>query len=657
MSRRADEGNVTGAPRTRRTGHVTVNPIKVLQSIRSKKDALQFLERLSLVADDVKSYPDLTPEPPLVVGITENASRHKWESATGKILQRHGKWVSRFASKVDSFTIVDDPPTKEALRNERLKASGWENVTDLEVPSPPRQPHRKALHEEMALNPDTIESSQRQLCCAYCWLGVSSAPAIRVCCPHCFTIAHRACVEAHSTTACVFCQEDMTAQSLNDDARYSKKLNEHRRLVAAIRIQACVRRACKRNQWFRLLSATKTLQRAIRRKIYSGKRSKTLRAALRPLRFRIFDIMVRASSWPQSDAHHEIGSLAAGSYEDNFGWRADASGGGGGGGVEGVALKLLRHDHKVNPTYVQSPPKTHRFNHGDYILILTTSETDNLQYIFPRGFKVNKPKPNAPFERPNTHDTSKTKQLFRVDIPMSVVAPHHNLHHHTHYHHDSVHLVPTAGPAYVLCPEHTGMVEVCFTLVRVLEWPRCVVVGQTKQNVQELQRLKRVGVFKSQLLADSTAWTYPSVGEFISKINFTTPPFRETINDGINQLSGGSLRWAFFTHTNESDNHAAYIFIHESPNKLSTKKKAWCVLIDRVARFYLGPPSMNAKKEVDLSRAYVSTVHGQEGMLRIKASSLSLFVCGLTLKDQRAWTRKMIEQSLSASHTHTHSLA
>lgn len=650
MSRRTDDGNL--GSRTRRTGHVTVNPLKVLRSIRSKTDALQYLERLSIFADDAKNYPDLTPEPPLVVGITENATRREWESATESILHRKTSWVSRFASRVvdsSAFTILDDPLTKEALRNERIKASGWENVIDLKVPSPPGQARVKELYEEMAPNDSALETSHRQLYCSYCWLGVSSAPAVRARCPHCFTIAHLACMEAQSS-ACLFCKEDMSAQSSSDGVRYIKKLNEHRRLVAAIRIQAFIRRSCKRSQWRRLLSATKTLQRAIRRKIYFGKRSRNLRAALRPLRFRIFDVMVRASSWPQSDAHHEIGSLAAGFYEDNFGWRADVANGGGG-REEGAAMKLLRHDHKVSPAYAQSPPKTQRFNHGDQILIVTSSETDNLQEIFPRGFKVNKPKHNTAFERPSKLDLSKNKQLFRVDIPMSVIAPHH---HHQHHHHDdasSLHLVPTTGPAYVLCPEHTGMVEVCFTLVRVLDWPRSVVVGQTKQNVQELQRLKRVGVFKSQLNSDSTAWTYPSAGEFVSKIAFTTPLPREVINDGINLLSGGSLRWAFLSHTNESENHAAHVFLYESPNKLSTKKKAWCVLIDRVARFYFGPPSMNSKKEVDLMSAYVSTVHGQDGMLRIKAPAqqLQLFVCGLALKDQRAWTRKMIEQSLSAN--------
>lgn len=116
--------------------------------------------------------------------------RHEtdWDERITRITSRKSKWLERFADELEDCQIIHPPPTREELREERIIASGWENIkiptTDL---TKPLQPVRV---QPLRAYPDHLPSVSL---CHYCKLGVAlGAESIR--CLSCPLLIHLACL-------------------------------------------------------------------------------------------------------------------------------------------------------------------------------------------------------------------------------------------------------------------------------------------------------------------------------------------------------------------------------------------------------------------------------------------------------------------------------
>lgn len=648
-------GRVSGIKGVRTT--MDMNSIHLLSLLKTKKERLVLMEQIAMIKDDVSAY--IAPEKSIVLknefGTTEWKERLK---GLDERQRSQSRWIQRFEKRMKHLEIIDPKPTKEQLRSERIEKSGWKNCP-MKLPTRIAPVEAESM-DEMALNTDYNENSDRQLFCLVCWGIVEPVGAL--CCSHCFVVAHSSCIPVLSreddalgpgTFSCPFCVDEMAAYNNLLHTRYQLKQKEHRKIVAVLRLQSWVRRCCKRMWYLRLSSAIKTVQRTIRKRIYHSRLSKAIREAPRPIRLRFHSLMLYCSRSDEVAAvahkellvaprvlHAEVGSMPAGLYEEKFGWNASPKRL----PNDSEIVKVLKARHKSAPSYAeQPPPKSARYAPGEYFLVLTAHEAVNNEFTFPVGFNVS----NREKRKPDESATKAVRQLYRCDIPMNVLET------STEHLHDGseivtvVHLGIASGREYLLIPRTNAMVDIAWSAVRVREWPKCDILGQACINVQSLQGKKKCSMFHSQLCTDSSIWHVPMVGEESSKINIVPPssssrPRRPLPEDSRLGVVGG-LTWTFLAHTDESENQSGYCMLHTGPSLQTNKKKFWCLLLDRVFYTFHGSSS-RPKNVLEIKNCTVSPIAGQEGMVRIKGPGETLFVGIDGARDSKGWTRKLCSQ-------------
>lgn len=165
--------------------------------------------------------------------------RHEtdWDDRTMRITSRKSKWLERFADELDDSQIVHPPPTREELRQERILASGWENIkiptTDL---TKPLQPMRV---RPLRAYPDHLPSVSL---CHYCKKGVAlGAESVR--CVSCPLLTHLECLPQPEEFRVLTLQRQMELQqrlvalthSRGDHDRHRHDHNRRNNRIAALR--------------------------------------------------------------------------------------------------------------------------------------------------------------------------------------------------------------------------------------------------------------------------------------------------------------------------------------------------------------------------------------------------------------------------------------
>jgi hypothetical protein len=124
-------------------------------------------------------------------GLVPPKDNHDWVNVVGRIQRRPKGWMNRFANKIDERNIVTVPLTKMEEREQRILASGWQNVTYTKEDLAKLKPIEvKPVH--MQPFPTELNDYAMNLC-SFCGKLVSRG-AHRVQCQHCSTVSHVQCI-------------------------------------------------------------------------------------------------------------------------------------------------------------------------------------------------------------------------------------------------------------------------------------------------------------------------------------------------------------------------------------------------------------------------------------------------------------------------------
>jgi len=684
MVEKRQRGRVTGVQGVRST--FSMNQVALLGLLKTKRERLDMMERISLASEHSNIEPYLKPEPPLVLN-NEFGGPSEWKIRKNNVLGRSGqsdkRWISRFEQRMQSLDIIEPRPKKDDVIAEKIAKSGWVNCPinqrDLQVPK--FEPNRN-IDQVLQSLPMDNEGMFHQSFCAKCWQGISTAPDSRLCCNHCLTVIHTKCVDVSQRYrkdqyTCAFCYDDFYHGLDVQQIRYQKEMDAYQRLKACIKLQAFARLVAKRLRFLRIESALKTVQRAIRQRLYYANRAKAVREAKRPIRIRIHDIILYGDienledqeeaaqggdltlgplEWPRSSLVTELGSIPSAYYESKFGWSCAASNntksigdavdvveGGDSSNSSLQVLRILQDRHRTAPQYVENPLPSLRLSKGDVMLIVTLNESPNREQTFPTdGFKIMKDRRLVRPKKIGEHERKKSKQLARFDIPLEYAGiDKHGGRGHCYTVRD--------GREYLLFPYVTAMIDITWSIVRVKDWPKCEMLGQTFSNLQSLQKRKFSIVFVSNFCSESSTWVFPQVGDECSKMGFSTVNksgcFIAPGADIGQSLSAGALTWSAISHTEEGQNSAGNFYFFSGPSiHSSAKKKMWCVLIDRIFFIFVPGQSMcRPKKVFDMKICQVGGISGEDasGMIRIKATSETLFILPSLIRESKSWLKKL----------------
>jgi len=632
----------------------------LLSLAKTRDDCLAAIERIASHDMEIKHL--VAPEPPIVLsnefGVTE------WTRKVTAINKR-SNWISRFERRMDQLEIVEPKPSKEVLRAAKLQLSGWYNcpVEIKALPSPIRT-RDQSIDSVMTTTSVVDEESNRQLFCSICWGGVSSSPSARICCNHCFTVAHASCLASSSSSAgytCAFCRDDFSAflgQSEND---FKEKLKTHARQLAAIKLQTFLRANCKRRWFLRIESALRTIQRAIRQKIYYISRSKKIRETLRPLRLRFHSVVLYGGgdssttdifSKPLEQTNEVIGTIPSAFYESKLGCNASPKAQ----SDDTEVMSILKSRHQCAPEYFENPPSSHKFLKGEFLLVVTANEATNSEKVFDvERYKIMRNQDKRILAelwgRKAANQRRRLKQLYRLDIPLDL--------------HEEKSVTVQGRVAtrrtfrvqdardYALLSSVSAMVDLTLSIVQVREWPRCEILGQAFINLQAIQKRKQTVVLCSHFSVNENLWHIPQVGGegtkmSISKRNGSLAV--EAAADAAAQAEVGlarvmgALTWTCIAHTDECSNHAGWIYTHMSPSLNSGKRRVWAVLIDKILHLFTGSSNKSYKK-FEIAKCNITSAEEGE-MIRIKTPLDTTYFSCPTTKDARLWSRKLTKLQL-----------
>ena len=584
---------------------------------------------------DVVAPTFLMPEPE--VEFLNSGANSRWAVAKETACRGNdpsSSWINRFSLRVEELEIVVPRKSKAALAEKRLLDSGWRNVP-MRPGDPPATRPEGGFAEMGGFFAG--ETGDRSLLCFVCMLAVDAQQAFR--CPHCPCVSHVACrSEGSSMMACPFCSDDLTHEILLQRKRYAHTLILHVELKASIRLQAWTRGRCRRWWWIKLRSAVKSIQQAVRRRIYMARNAKSKREALRPFRVRINHVVIYAITVgdtlpPPLEVnvgkhllHAEISSLPAGLYEKFFGCGTGSS--------EGEAADLpciWFAGHRNAPHYSgwegKSTPsaaaKGTKVENGSYVLQVCVNESLNLETTFP---KVEK---KQLFTRPVP--PHKGKQLHRFDILLSCTQVHQT---------GSTFCVK--GLNYLLIPAVRATTEVTLTLVEIKQWPKGFIRGQAKLNCQNFLSRRSACIIESQLCSDPSAWTNPASedGLKLSYLSWRRHLQQQQQHSDPNCVkSVGLVSWLILPHTDESDQQAGWVNIHSG----QIVRRQWCVLIDKSLMLFQNPHELKPYRDIPLSQCSMSFDHNN--LIRLKTASDLLHLSAAQPKDNKRWTMKISTQS------------
>jgi len=131
----------------------------------------------------------------------------------------------------------------------------------------------------------------------------------------------------------------------------------------------------------------------------------------------------------------------------------------------------------------------------------------------------------------------------------------------------------------------------------------------------------------------------------------TSASKNKLLRDACSQYVGGVLTWSLlsFGHS-ELSNEAGYLILLSQEFVTSTKRKCWCLLIDRMLMIYSIDKSgenVTLKQQLELTQAAVSLLDCE--VIKIKTSAETLFLHCITQKEHDVWFRKLYMQSSSHS--------
>lgn len=106
------------------------------------------------------------------------------------------------------------------------------------------------------------------------------------------------------------------------------------------------------------------------------------------------------------------------------------------------------------------------------------------------------------------------------------------------------------------------------------------------------------------------------------------------------------MTWTLMTVSYQDANHASRLISYDSASIGSGKKIVWCILIDHVLSiFRSGHFDMIPLESIELKSTFVSLL--DDGVIKVKASSHSVFLGSDDIKESKRWFEKLYNQSNS----------
>lgn len=600
--------------------------LAMLSLLKTKAERINLLQQMAGISDEV--HPRyLAPEAEVVLN---DSTGTPWALRTAAVANRRiasnncASWLSRFSETVDSMTVVLPRLAKEELRDMRIAASGWKN-TPVRIGETPAQIPDKNVAET---TPPMHREEERQLLCYVCMWGIDAFSMETVCCPHCTCVAHEDCAArvGASPSFCQFCLDDTGDTNRIKRVAWQRDFEIYSRTRAAIRLQAFVRAQCKRRLWQRLRSAIRSIQQAIRVRLFSAKLAKARREGLRPVRLKInhivlFDMVgeLKEVTVAKQSKHEEIGSIPAGLYERIFGFGAEISTSA---YSTNDVLANLGDRHKNAPQYNgwEPLPSRTKLPSGSFVLQVCINEAQNLERVF-----ATIEKKGVLFKRPAP--AYKGRQLHRVDIPLAEAEVIHT----------TGRFIVASGLDYILIPAVRATSELTLTLCQIREWPKACIRGQAKLNIQDVLSKKKCIASESHLCSISEDWVNPSPEDGCKMVYLSWCRAHSLPHSPLQVNSIGLVSYCIISHTDEDAQQAGWINIHVG----ASKRRIWAVLMDRVLMFFQGG-ALRPKKTIYIQQCTVSV--GAEDIIKVKTPMETIYISSASTtgrKEFRSWLRKM----------------
>eukprot|EP01042_Synura_sphagnicola_P000019 gene19-18_t len=219
--------------------------------------------------------------------------------------------------------------------------------------------------------------------------------------------------------------------------------------------------------------------------------------------------------------------------------------------------------------------------------------------------------------------------------------------------------VPSASPRHprgvrygmpkncILFPAPPGNVAITFTISEVYEWPRALVVGQSRLQVLQEPRHEDVPMNDALskaylLLKDQVPRTIQDAGsnEQAAQTQRTRrkseignavtthipPPAPAALHPHFKNYSGGFLTWTILPSTITAAKAGNLLFLAQ-PQLSATKKRCYCVLVDRSLIVYVSGSDVRPKDIIDMRVCYVALIEGEIVKLqRFKAPTQLWFI-------------------------------
>jgi hypothetical protein len=219
---------------------------------------------------------------------------------------------------------------------------------------------------------------------------------------------------------------------------------------------------------------------------------------------------------------------------------------------------------------------------------------------------------------------------------------------------------------YVLIPACNANTNLVFTLSQVEQWPKSFIIGQTVQDISPYLIWKKTAVHKSGFDTQND-FEVPSVQDdnackinmferpiYSSKksknFNYCRPKSKKLISSINNSAcfiaQAALMSWTLMTVSYQDSNHASKLISYDSASIGSGKKIVWCLLIDHVLSIYRsGHFDMIPFENIELKGTFVSLL--DDGIIKVKASSHSVFLGSDDIKESKKWFEKLYNQSNS----------
>eukprot|EP01038_Epipyxis_sp_PR26KG_P006714 gene6714-9207_t len=499
---------------------------------------------------------------------------------------------------------------------------------------------------------------------------------------------------------CSFCENEVTSTNNYRELSYKKKLYYYGLLLAILRMQSFLRMVHQRKIFVSLVRSAITLQRVFRLKKLKRQQELEQINSKYCFRLRLHDIFMliknennphfvkqndtigsthaasspkHAPAIPDISNHlpmHIIGDMVSSTFDKIFGPNHQFF------PPPVIAEKDQEMIDYVSIGHVEGPvtfAKTYKSlqipHKGSLFLTVSVHEKIDLD-LFPDQFRKNNLQVIR-FDLPLklVHSVSKLKiSILKNQLGYSSLDTHEFEKLAKHY---TMASYSTAKP-YLLIPYTIAHSEVRLTLSEVYEWPKCTIIGQFSYPLQYPITKKRCLTLTQSLSPkfnhtdipqddggkvmfmtrshQTQAQTLSNEVDSNNTVNSTTHSYAKPLthdglmNDNINNKAKDynlELNESFITYTlmtiGYSDvNEMGYMNMLNQEIASSTKKKVWCILVDRLFHVFSAVKDL-VKFKICFDIFSSSVAMLADEVIQVKTSTDTLFLSCNVRRDNENW--------------------